>query len=134
MRIHSFIINALIIVYCFLMSCRDITLAVPVSLSDLLSSSFFPSACSSWDFFEQLNKNIPSNSKVMFLIGTPQEIENNPKSITGQYLSYQEYIPIPDKYNSNHNGNLTLKGARGNNLKNISVKFPLGKLFIGSSR
>ncbi len=59
--------------------------------------------------------------------GCPAEIEMNPKSITGQYLSYQKYIPIPEKRRKENKGYLVLKGARGNNLKNIDVKIPLGK-------
>jgi excinuclease ABC subunit A len=60
--------------------------------------------------------------------GTPKEIENNPGSITGEYLSYRQYIPIPPKSKRKHKGDLILTGASGNNLKNITTVFPLGKL------
>ncbi len=59
--------------------------------------------------------------------GTPQEIRANPNSLTGQYLSYQQYIPIPEKRRRGSGQHLVLKGARGNNLKNLTVRFPLGK-------
>ena len=59
--------------------------------------------------------------------GTPGEIEKDPNSLTGQYLSYQRYIPVPATRRQGNGLYLELKGARGNNLKNIRVKFPLGK-------
>lgn len=59
--------------------------------------------------------------------GTPAEIEANPHSITGDYLCYRKYIPVPDVRKKKKNGRLLLKGARGNNLKRIQVQFPLGK-------
>ncbi len=61
--------------------------------------------------------------------GTPTEIENNKKSITGQYLSGAKSIPVPAKRRQGNGKFIEIKGARGNNLKNISVKIPLG-LFL----
>jgi excinuclease ABC subunit A len=58
--------------------------------------------------------------------GTPQEIIAQ-SSITAQYLNGQ--IKMPDSMNRKGNGKkLTITGAKGNNLKNVSATFPLGKL------
>ncbi|MEJ2635273.1 MAG: excinuclease ABC subunit UvrA [Calditrichia bacterium] len=59
--------------------------------------------------------------------GTPEEIESNPASLTGQYLSYQRYIPVPENRRQGSGKHLLLKGAQGNNLQHVDVKFPLGK-------
>ncbi|MDD5528005.1 MAG: excinuclease ABC subunit UvrA [Patescibacteria group bacterium] len=60
-------------------------------------------------------------------VGTPAQIEANPKSLTGQYLSGKKFIPIPQKYRAGSGQTIKIIGARENNLKNISVEFPLGK-------
>ncbi|MGF0112158.1 excinuclease ABC subunit UvrA [Streptococcus sp. SGI.013] len=59
--------------------------------------------------------------------GTPEQVENNPHSITGQYLSGKKAIPIPVERRSGNGQTITIKGASANNLKNISVAIPLGK-------
>ncbi len=58
--------------------------------------------------------------------GTPDQIEKNPNSLTGRYLSGELRIPVP-KIRRNGNGkSLTVKGASGNNLKNVDLTLPLG--------
>ena len=59
--------------------------------------------------------------------GTPEDIKNNAQSLTGQYLSGRRVIPVPEKRTvPNKKRQLTIKGATGNNLKNVTVSIPLG--------
>jgi excinuclease ABC subunit A len=61
--------------------------------------------------------------------GKPRDIMNNPHSITGQYLSGKKAIAIPNQRKPvDQKKYLEIKGACGNNLKNIQVKIPLGLL------
>jgi excinuclease ABC subunit A len=60
--------------------------------------------------------------------GTPAEIKKNPSSITGGVLSGKKKMPIPAECRGGNKKSLTIVGASGNNLKNIDVKIPLGKL------
>ncbi|MEG0450747.1 MAG: excinuclease ABC subunit UvrA, partial [Lysinibacillus sp.] len=59
--------------------------------------------------------------------GTPQEVMENPASLTGQYLSGRKQILIPDKIREGNGNFIEVVKATENNLKNITAKFPLGK-------
>lgn len=61
--------------------------------------------------------------------GTPQEIMKNTKSTTGKFLSGKEKIEIPKKRRE-WNKSIKIYGAKGNNLKNIDVEFPLGLMTV----
>jgi excinuclease ABC subunit A len=58
--------------------------------------------------------------------GTPQEVMNDPNSLTGQYLSGKKFIPLPIERRKPDGRFLEIKGAKENNLKNVDVKIPLG--------
>lgn len=58
--------------------------------------------------------------------GTPAEIQENPASLTGQYLSGRKFIPVPEKRREPSDKHLEIRGAKENNLKNVNVKIPLG--------
>jgi len=62
--------------------------------------------------------------------GTPEEIERNPASVTGQYLSGNLHMPTPEKRREGSGESLVVKGARKNNLKGIDVEIPLGKMIV----
>ncbi len=59
--------------------------------------------------------------------GTPEEVMHNPNSLTGKYLLGKEKIEVPKERRKGNGKYLEIKGAKENNLKNINVKFPLGK-------
>jgi excinuclease ABC subunit A len=58
--------------------------------------------------------------------GTYKELLENTESLTGQYLSGERSIPIPTTRRSGDGKKLTIKGARANNLLNVTVDIPLG--------
>ncbi|TVP90664.1 excinuclease ABC subunit UvrA [Alkalibacterium sp.] len=59
--------------------------------------------------------------------GTPKDIIDHPSSITGAYLSGRKSIPVPEQRRNEDNGEIVIKGAQENNLKNVDVRFPLGR-------
>ena len=60
--------------------------------------------------------------------GTLSDIENCEESITGQYLSGRKVIEIPEKTREGNGKSIKIIGAKQNNLKNIDVEIPLGKM------
>ncbi|BDR60253.1 excinuclease ABC subunit UvrA [Lactobacillus xylocopicola] len=62
--------------------------------------------------------------------GTPQEVEERAKSLTGQYLAGQKFVPVPAERRRGNGKKITITGAIENNLKQLKVDFPLGKLVV----
>ncbi|HEX5456407.1 MAG TPA: excinuclease ABC subunit UvrA, partial [Candidatus Saccharimonadales bacterium] len=62
--------------------------------------------------------------------GTPKDVAKNEKSVTGQYLSGKKKIAVPKKRRPGNGKELAVIGAKENNLKDISVHIPLGKLVV----
>ena len=59
--------------------------------------------------------------------GTPEEVMHNPESLTGRYLSGIEKIAVPKTRRKGNSLKISIKGAKENNLKNVSVDIPLNK-------
>jgi len=59
--------------------------------------------------------------------GTPQEVMDNPNSLTGKYLNGVKCVPLPKSRRKGHKGQkIRVVGAKANNLQNVTVNFPLG--------
>ena len=71
-----------------------------------------------------------SNGGYVVAEGTAEEIKKIENSITGQYLSRRKFIPVPEIRRLGNGNFLQIKGATEHNLKNISVKFPLGTFTV----
>ncbi len=61
--------------------------------------------------------------------GTPKEMLKT-DTITAQYLNGKMAIEVPEHRREGNGKNITIRGARGNNLKGVDVEFPLGKLIV----
>ncbi|MBN2268404.1 MAG: excinuclease ABC subunit UvrA [Acholeplasmataceae bacterium] len=62
--------------------------------------------------------------------GTPEEVMANPNSLTGRYLKGLEKVEVPSKRREGSGQDILVMGAKANNLKDISVGFPIGKLTV----
>ncbi len=79
------------------------------------------------DYLVDIGPEAGVNGGHVIAEGTPKEVMDNPKSLTGRYLKGIEKIETPKKRRKGNKLNIEVKGASENNLKNIDVKFPLGK-------
>ena len=79
------------------------------------------------DYLIDLGPGAGEHGGRIIAAGTPDKVAQNKESITGDYLSGRRYIPTPEKRRPGNGAVLTLHGARGNNLKNVTAKIPLGK-------
>ncbi|AVL00387.1 excinuclease ABC subunit UvrA [Pediococcus inopinatus] len=79
------------------------------------------------DYLIDVGPGAGDNGGKIMAAGTPEEVEKNPASLTGQYLAGKKFVPVPLKRRKGNGKKITIKGASENNLKNINVDFPLGK-------
>ncbi|MBQ2643438.1 excinuclease ABC subunit UvrA [Candidatus Saccharibacteria bacterium] len=85
------------------------------------------------DYIIDIGPGAGSKGGLLVAAGTPEEIMENPESITGRYLSGEMTIAVPKKRRKAKRGQeLVVVGARENNLKNIDVHFPLGVMTVVS--
>jgi excinuclease ABC subunit A len=64
--------------------------------------------------------------------GSPSEVLADPKSLTAQYLAGEKQIPVPEERRTGNGQNIIVNNAQVNNLKGITVEFPLGKMICVS--
>ena len=79
------------------------------------------------DYLVDLGPGAGEHGGHVVALGTPAEVIKQ-QSLTADYLSGKKHIPVPGERRKNNDGAIVLIGAQGNNLKNITVEFPLGKL------
>ena len=82
------------------------------------------------DYLVDIGPKAGENGGEIIAQGSVKDIINAPKSITGKYLSGEKFIPIPEKVREGNGNFLQIKNAHLNNLKNIDVDIPLGKIVI----
>mgnify|MGYP004456698837 FL=1 len=79
------------------------------------------------DYLVDVGPGAGVNGGKIMACGTPEEVMKNPNSLTGKYLTGEYKIEVPTKRRKGNGLFLEVKGAKEHNLKNINVKFPLGK-------
>jgi excinuclease ABC subunit A len=79
------------------------------------------------DYVVDLGPHAGRHGGEVVFAGTPQEMLKA-DTLTSAYLNGTKTIEIPDKVRPGNGLSLTIKGAKGNNLKNVNVTFPLGKM------
>ncbi len=79
------------------------------------------------DYLVDIGPKAGNEGGYLVACGTPEEVMKNDKSLTGRYLSGKETIDVPKKRRKGNGKSIKITGCKENNLKNISVEFPLGK-------
>lgn len=79
------------------------------------------------DYIIDIGPGAGNNGGEIVSFGTPEEVSQDSNSLTGRYLSGKEKIEIPKERRQEDVGWVEVIGAEENNLKNVSVKFPIGR-------
>ena len=79
------------------------------------------------DYIVDIGPGAGENGGQVMAAGTPKQIMRSRKSLTGQYLSGKKFIPVPQERRGGNGKKITITGAAENNLKDITVDFPLGE-------
>ena len=79
------------------------------------------------DYIVDIGPGAGENGGQVMAAGTPKQIMRSRKSLTGQYLSGKKFIPVPQERRGGNSKKITITGAAENNLKDITVDFPLGE-------
>ena len=80
------------------------------------------------DYVVDIGPGAGVNGGRVVCAGSIEDICACPESVTGQYLSGKKHIPVPAERRAGNGKSLVIRGARENNLKNIDVELPLGKI------
>ncbi len=80
------------------------------------------------DFVVDMGPGAGEHGGYVVAAGPPEEIARHPMSLTGQYLAGLREIPVPASRRAPNGKVLRLRGCRANNLKEIDVSFPLGRI------
>ncbi|WP_428086037.1 excinuclease ABC subunit UvrA [Candidatus Thioglobus sp.] len=79
------------------------------------------------DYVIDIGPGAGMNGGEIIAVGTPQEVADNPKSLTGDYISGRQSIEVPAARKTSDRF-IKIKGARGNNLNNVDLSIPVGVL------
>lgn len=82
------------------------------------------------DYVVDMGPGAGENGGYVIAQGTPEQIEKNPESITGQYLAGKIQIPVPFLRRPGNGKHLKVIGARKNNIYDVDFDIPLGKLVV----
>ena len=80
------------------------------------------------DYIVDIGPGAGEHGGEIVALGTLDEIMSNENSLTGQYLTGAKKVELPEERRKGNGNFITVKGAKENNLKNVTAKFPLGTL------